>query len=76
LVPPMREYSPHARRRMQERNISKADVEAALRRKSGEPRPGDKGRTVVYGYAPGQRILKIVLQPDGHSVHSVMAIGE
>jgi hypothetical protein len=31
---------------------------------------------VVYGYAPGQRILKIVLQPDGHSVHTVMAVGE
>lgn len=75
-MPPAREYSPHARRRMQERKISEADVEAALKRTSGDPRPGDKGRTVVYGYAPGQRILKIVLQPDGRSVHSVMAVGE
>lgn len=72
----MREYSTHARSRMRERNISEADVEAALRRRRGDPRPGDKGRTVVYGYAPGQRILKVVLQPDGHSVHTVMAIGE
>jgi Domain of unknown function (DUF4258) len=75
-MPPAREYSPHARIRMQERKISEADVEAALKRMSGDPRPGDKGRTVVYGYAPGQRILKIVLQPDGHSVHTVMAVGE
>ena len=72
----MREYSPHARKRMQERNISEDDVEAALKRPSGDPRPGDKGRTLIYGYAPRQRILKIVLQPDGQSVHSVMAVGE
>jgi hypothetical protein len=71
-----REYSTHARNRMRERNITEDDVEAALNRKSGDPQPGDKGRTVVYGYAPGQRILKIVLQPDGHSVHTVMAVGE
>ncbi len=75
-MPGEREYSPHARRRMRERHISEADVEAALRRKRGDPLPGDKGRTVVYGYAPGQRILKIVLQQDGHSVHSVMALDE
>jgi uncharacterized protein DUF4258 len=72
----VREYSPHARKRMRERRISEDDVETALRRKSGEPQPGDKGRTVVYGYAPGQRILKIVLQPDGQSVHTVMAVDE
>lgn len=68
----MREYTPHARKRMRERNISETDVEDALKRKSGDPRPGDKGRTVVYGYASGRRILKIVLEPDGETVHSVM----
>jgi hypothetical protein len=72
----MRDYLPHARKRMRERKISETDVEAALKRRSGDPRPGDKGRTVVYGYAPGQRILKIVLEPDGQTVRSVMAVGE
>jgi hypothetical protein len=72
----MRDYNPHARKRMRERKISEADVEAALKRRSGNPRPGDKDRTVVYGYAPGQRILKIVLESDGQTVRSVMAVGE
>lgn len=72
----MRYYHPHAEKRMRERNITKTDVEIALTRQSGQPRPGDKGRTVVYGYAPGQRILKIVLEADGRSVRSVMAVGE
>lgn len=72
----MRDYNPHARKRMAERDITEADVEAALKRSSGRPLPGDKGRTVVYGYAPGQRILKIVLESDGQTVHSVMAVGE
>jgi hypothetical protein len=71
----MRQYSPHARRRMRERKITEADVDAALRRPTGNPRPGDKGRTVAYGYAPGGRILKIVLEADG-TVHSVMAVNE
>jgi Domain of unknown function (DUF4258) len=71
----MREYSDHARKRMRGRKISEAEVEAALRRPRDRG-PGDKGRTVVYGYAPGQRILKIVLEPDGETVHSVMAVGE
>ena len=71
----MRDYNPHARKRMRERKIAETEVEAALKRRSGRPLPGDKGRTVVYGYA-GQRILKIVLEPDGQTVHSVMAVGE
>lgn len=72
----MRSYTTHARRRMRERNISETDVEAALNRRSGKPVPGDNGRTAVYGYAPGGRILKVVLQADGTTVHTVMAVDE
>lgn len=72
----MLEYSDHARKRMSQRHISEADVEAALKRQSGQPRPGDNGRVVVFGYAPGQRILKIVLSADEKTVISVMPVSE
>lgn len=61
---------------MAQRNITEADVDAALRRRRGQPVPGDNGNTVVFGYAPGQRILKVVLAADGKTVVSVMALGE
>ncbi len=70
------EYSDHARRRMVQRKITESDVEAALRRKVREPEAGDNGNKVVFGYAPGQRILKVVLTADGQTVVSVMAVGE
>lgn len=70
------EYSDHARRRMAQRNITEADVEAALSRTTGPPAAGDNGRVVVFGYAPGQRILKIVRTADKQTVVSVMAVGE
>lgn len=70
------EYSNHATKRMAERGITEADVEAALNHPTGPPVPGDNGRVVVFGYAPGQRILKIVRTPDKEVVVSVMAVGE
>jgi hypothetical protein len=61
---------------MTERNITEAEVEAALSHRSGRPAPGDNGHLVVFGYAPGQRILKIVLSADEQVVVSVMRVGE
>jgi len=61
---------------MAQRNITEADVEAALKRSRDKPTAGDNGRIVVFGYAPGQRILKVVLTADGQTVWSVMALGE
>jgi dienelactone hydrolase len=72
----MPSFAPHARQRMTERGITDADVEAALKHRLGQPRPGDNGRIVVLGYAPGGRILKIVLTPDEQCIVSVMVRGE
>lgn len=72
----MPSFSPHARKRMKERKISEDEVRTALSRRSGQPRPGDNGRIVVFGYGSGSRILKIVLTADEQVVVSVMAPGE
>jgi Domain of unknown function (DUF4258) len=72
----MPEFSDHARQRMTERNITEEDVESALRRRTGPLAPGDNGRVVVFGYAPGQRILKVVLTADEQTVVSVMPAGQ
>jgi len=72
----MHSFSAHARERMRERGISEDEVRAALNRRSGEPRPGDNGRIVVFGYGSGSRILKIVLTADEQVIVSVMALGE
>lgn len=72
----MRRYSTHARTRMAERQISEADGYNALRHRTGPPAPGDNGRIVVFGYASGQRILKVVLTADEQTVVSVMVTGE
>jgi hypothetical protein len=71
---PMTEYSQHAKKRMRQRKISETEVGAALRHRSGYPQPGDKGRTLHYGYA-GSRKLGIVLEPDG-TVHTVWDVDE
>jgi hypothetical protein len=63
-----RRYTDHARDRMAERNISEADVESALRRRSGEARVGRNGKVVVFGYATAGRILKLVLTSDQKEV--------
>ena len=69
-------FGPHARKRMEERKITEDEVLAALKRRRGDPRPGDNGRIVVFGYGRGSRILKIVLAADEQEIVSVMALGE
>jgi len=64
--------SDHARRRMAERRITQANIDAALRRTTGPPRPGDSGNIVVFGYGEAGRILKVVLTSDRQVVVSVM----
>jgi len=61
---------------MEQRDISEDEVRAALSRRAGDPRPGDNGRIVVFGYGSGSRILKIVLTADEQVIVSVMALGE
>lgn len=72
----MPSYSPHARKRMEERKITEDEVTRALNRRTGPPRPGDNGRLVVFGYGTGSRILKVVLSADEQVIVSVMAPGE
>lgn len=64
----MPRYSRHARDRMAERSITEEDVESALNRRHGQPRPGNNGKIVVLGYARGGRILKVVLTPDQEEI--------
>ncbi len=58
----------HARQRMAERRISEHDITSALRRPSSPPRAADSGKTWVFGYATGGRILKVLLTADGSKV--------
>ena len=64
-------YSGHARQRMAKRQISQSDVEAALKHTIGQPQPGDGGNLIFRGYAPDQRILKVVLSGDKQTVVTV-----
>jgi hypothetical protein len=72
----MPRISPHARKRMMQRQITEADIRSALRRRYGQPRPGDNGRIVVLGYASGRRILRVVLTADSEEIVSVMWLGD
>lgn len=67
----MPSYSQHAQR-MAQRDITEADVESALKRRSGDPQPGNNGTIVQLGYAVEGRILKLVLTSDKQTVISVM----
>jgi hypothetical protein len=60
----MPRLSRHAEDQIAARRITEADVRSALNRRSGQPRVGNNGKIVVFGYATGGRILKIVLTPD------------
>jgi Domain of unknown function (DUF4258) len=44
---------------MEARGITKRDVEMALRHPIGAPEPGQPGKIVIQGHAPGGRILKV-----------------
>jgi hypothetical protein len=68
----MPELSEHVRQRMAQRDITEEDIRQALRRRSGQPRPGNNGNIVVLGYARGRRILRMVLTPDQQVMVTVM----
>lgn len=72
----MPDLSPHARQRMAQRGITGEDVRSALKRRSGQPRPGDNGRIVILGYARQGRILRMVLTPDQQVIVSVMWLND
>jgi hypothetical protein len=44
---------------MATRAITERDVEMALRHPIGAPGPGQPGKIVIQGHAPGGRILKV-----------------
>ncbi len=64
----MPRFSHHARDQMVAREITDADVQSALNRRSGQPRVGSNGAIVVLGYASRGRILKVVLTPDQEEI--------
>lgn len=55
----MATFSDHAEKKMAQRGITREDVEAALRRRVGNPSPGEPGTIWIRGYAGGSRILKV-----------------
>ena len=57
---------------MTARQVTDEDVQSALKRRSGQPRPGDNGNIVILGYASRGRILKVVLSPDQQDIVTVM----
>ena len=64
-------FTNHARRRMSARGITEQDVATALRRPIGDPSPGEPGKIVIEGHAPGGKILKVcVLATDHETVVS------
>jgi Domain of unknown function (DUF4258) len=59
-------YGKHARDQMELREVSEQDVEAALRRQSRSPTPGEPGSIWIWGFAAGGRILKVCVRSDDH----------
>ena len=56
---------------MAARGITEDDVMVALRRPIGEASPGELGKIVIEGHAPGGKILKVcVLSTDHETVVS------
>jgi len=49
---------------MAKRVITEQDVESALRRRVGNPEPGEPGTIWLRGYAAGGRILKVCVPMD------------
>lgn len=47
---------------MAKRAITEADVESALRRRVGNPSPGEPGTIWLRGHAAGSRILKVCVR--------------
>jgi hypothetical protein len=44
---------------MSQRDITEVDVELALRRRRGDPSPGPPGCIWIWGYARGNRVIKV-----------------
>jgi Domain of unknown function (DUF4258) len=61
------EYSSHARRQMQKRGITEADVERALNQRIGPPGPGQPGTIWIRGFAIGGRVLKVCVRTNDHN---------
>ena len=53
-------FTRHARKRMDERGVTAAEVETVLRRPTGQ-RPGDGGNIVVQGELALGRIIEVVV---------------
>lgn len=60
------EYTEHARDRMAERIVSDTDVELALQRPRGAPRPGEPGTIWIDGYGEGNRIIPVCVETMNH----------
>lgn len=61
------ELTDHVKKRMAERGITEGDIQWALRRRVGSPKPGEPGSIWVMGQASGGRILKVLVASDDMS---------
>lgn len=58
----------HGEERLRQRGISREDVESALNRPTGDPRPGQPGSEWVYGFDTAGRILKVCVSTNDRDV--------
>jgi hypothetical protein len=58
---------------MQQRRITKDDVEWALTHQTGLPFPGEPGSLWIIGYAAGGRILKVCVAAEDTN-HVITAV--
>jgi hypothetical protein len=59
-----RDITIHGLQRLQQRNISREDVESALNRPTGRITPGQPGSIWRWGYAVNGGILKVCVRAD------------
>ena len=60
-------YTDHARRRMAERGITEDDVRWALRRRIGDPEPGQPGTVWIRGHGSSDRVLRVCVETADHT---------
>lgn len=65
-------YTRHALARMEQRGITRLDVETALARQFDPPEPGLPGTIWITGMAAGGKILRVCL-PVGNHYHVITA---
>jgi hypothetical protein len=59
----------HAQQRMEQRGITRDDIERALQRPAGSPRPGRQPNTLgKIGYTGGDKPLKVVVSASDQRV--------